>query len=183
LEGNYEAEMKFNMIQRFLKFINFDNRVRLEWVSASEGNRFAEVVTEFTRKIKDLGPSPVSEESPDSMIRDKLNAILLAIGSYRMRALVGRERMITEFENVYGEKVSLEKFDDILDKAVCDEYLRHRILISLSNDPKSVKDLAIELKTDSSVILENILVLKSRSQIIMEKIVGISPIYANIMEG
>ncbi|TFF69243.1 MAG: hydrogenase iron-sulfur subunit [Promethearchaeota archaeon] len=183
LEGNYEAEMKFNMIQRFLKFINFDNRVRLEWVSASEGNRFAEVVTEFTRKIKDLGPSPISEESPDSMIRDKLNAILLAIGSYRMRALVGRERMITEFENVYGEKVSLEKFDDILDKAVRDEYLRHRILISLSNDPKSVKDLAIELKTDSSVILENILVLKSRSQIIMEKIVGISPIYANIMEG
>jgi len=183
LEGNYEAEMKYKMVQKFLKFINFDNRVRLEWVSASEGNRFAEVVTEFTRQIKEQGPSPVSRKSPDSMLLDKLNAILLAIGSYRMRALVGRERIITDFENVYGEKVPLEKFDDIFDTAIRDEYLRHRILISLGNDPKSVKDLAIELETDPSVILNNILVLKNRSQVIMEKIVGVTPIYMNIIEG
>ena len=31
-------------------------RVRLEWVSASEGKRFAEVITEFTNDIKELGP-------------------------------------------------------------------------------------------------------------------------------
>ncbi|GAH17621.1 unnamed protein product, partial [marine sediment metagenome] len=31
-------------------------RVRLEWVSASEGKRFAEVITEFTNQIKELGP-------------------------------------------------------------------------------------------------------------------------------
>ena len=32
------------------------DRVRLEWVSASEGKRFSEVITEFTNTIKDLGP-------------------------------------------------------------------------------------------------------------------------------
>jgi F420-non-reducing hydrogenase iron-sulfur subunit len=31
-------------------------RFRVEWISASEGNKFAEVVTEFTAKIKELGP-------------------------------------------------------------------------------------------------------------------------------
>lgn len=33
-----------------------EKRVRLEWISASEGKRFAEVITEFTNEIKDLGP-------------------------------------------------------------------------------------------------------------------------------
>jgi len=33
-------------------------RFRLEWVSASEGQRFAEVMREFVQKIKELGPSP-----------------------------------------------------------------------------------------------------------------------------
>ncbi len=33
-------------------------RFRLEWVSASEGQRFAEVIKNFTDEIKELGPSP-----------------------------------------------------------------------------------------------------------------------------
>jgi len=33
-----------------------ENRVRLEWVSASEGKRFSELITEFTNQIKELGP-------------------------------------------------------------------------------------------------------------------------------
>jgi F420-non-reducing hydrogenase iron-sulfur subunit len=33
-------------------------RFRLEWVSASEGQRFAELIEEFTNDIKELGPSP-----------------------------------------------------------------------------------------------------------------------------
>ena len=33
-------------------------RFKLEWVSASEGQRFAELIEEFTNEIKELGPSP-----------------------------------------------------------------------------------------------------------------------------
>ncbi len=35
-----------------------EERFRLEWVSASEGPRFAQVVTEMTKEVKKLGPSP-----------------------------------------------------------------------------------------------------------------------------
>lgn len=35
-------------------------RVRLEWVSASEGKQFADLITEFTNQIKELGPFQVS---------------------------------------------------------------------------------------------------------------------------
>ncbi|MCK4826481.1 hydrogenase iron-sulfur subunit, partial [bacterium] len=37
-------------------------RLRLSWVSASEGPRFAEVITEFTEKIKALGPNIAGKE-------------------------------------------------------------------------------------------------------------------------
>jgi len=35
-----------------------NERFRLEWVSAAEGPRFAQVVQEFTEQVKQLGPSP-----------------------------------------------------------------------------------------------------------------------------
>jgi F420-non-reducing hydrogenase iron-sulfur subunit len=34
-------------------------RFRLDWVSSAEAPRFAQVVTEFTEKIRSLGPNPV----------------------------------------------------------------------------------------------------------------------------
>ena len=182
LEGNYEAEMKFNMVRRFLSHVDFDERVRLEWVSASEGNRFAEIVTEFTDQIKKLGPSPVSGKKIDKELLTKLEAMEMAAGSYRLRALVGRERKITEEGNVYGEMVPKEEFNELLSQAIEDEYMRHQILLSLEQDPKSVKDLAIQIGIDPSEVLQHILVLKGRSQVAMDKIVGNMPIYVNVME-
>jgi len=180
LEGNYEAEKKFEMIKKFLKLIDFDNRVRLEWVSASEGARYATVVKDFTNQIKELGPSPAGGDNPDKEILEKLKVIEEATGSDRIRALVGRERKITEQENVYGEKVPLEKFNDIFDSAIIDEYNRHRILLSLEKNSKSVKELATELKIDPSVVLQHVLVLKTRSQADFKEIVGNTPIFMKV---
>ncbi|MBD3212428.1 MAG: hydrogenase iron-sulfur subunit [Candidatus Lokiarchaeota archaeon] len=183
LEGNYEAEKKIDMLFKFLEFVGFENRIRLEWVSASEGNRFAELVTDFTNHIKDLGPSPMNSEKNNDNLIDDIKALEMAATSYRIRALVGRERALTEQENVYGEKIPEEEFQEIFEKAIYDEYFRHRILISLKKDPKAVKDLAIEFNITPSEILNHILVLKQRGQVAMDKIVGITPIYLNVMEG
>jgi coenzyme F420-reducing hydrogenase delta subunit len=177
LEGNYEAEKKFDMVKRFLKLINFDNRVRLDWVSASEGARYAQVITEFTEHIKTLGPSPVGGDNPDGGILNKLRAIEQAAGNDRMRTLVGRERKITEQENVYGEKVSLEEFNEIFDSAILEEYERNRILIALEKDSKSVKDLAKDLKIEPSRVLEHMVMLKSRGQVDFGKFIGITPMF------
>jgi len=37
-------------------------RVRLEWVSSAEGLRFAQIVTDFTQEIKELGPNPFRKD-------------------------------------------------------------------------------------------------------------------------
>ncbi|GAJ10307.1 unnamed protein product, partial [marine sediment metagenome] len=43
-----------------------DERLRLEWISASEGPKVAETVKGFTQTIKELGPSPLRRRQNDN---------------------------------------------------------------------------------------------------------------------
>lgn len=55
--GNYYTERRFVVMQRLLDYMGIDQRrLKLTWVSASEGARFAAIVTEFTHEMKELGP-------------------------------------------------------------------------------------------------------------------------------
>lgn len=58
-EGNLKAEKRAEAIILMLEDFGLEEaRFRLEWVSASEGPKFAQVAREFTKKIRELGPSP-----------------------------------------------------------------------------------------------------------------------------
>jgi len=55
-EGNYYARRRLQVFRELLSFMGIDKRrFRLEWVSASEAKRFADLIKEFTREIKELG--------------------------------------------------------------------------------------------------------------------------------
>ena len=59
LEGNLKAEKRAEAISLMLEDFGLEpERFRLEWVSASEGTRFAEVMRELVEQIRELGPSP-----------------------------------------------------------------------------------------------------------------------------
>ena len=56
-EGNYHARRRFVLFHQLLEFFGVDrDRFQLDWVSASEGARFAGVVTAFTERVRELGP-------------------------------------------------------------------------------------------------------------------------------
>jgi len=58
VEGNYKTLRRIPLLKKMLKQFGIEEeRVRLEWVSASEGSKFVETVNSFTQTIKDLGPS------------------------------------------------------------------------------------------------------------------------------
>ena len=59
IEGNIIAEKRAEAIELMLEDMGIEpERFRLEWISASEGNRFASVITEMTEQLKELGPNP-----------------------------------------------------------------------------------------------------------------------------
>jgi F420-non-reducing hydrogenase iron-sulfur subunit len=59
LEGNLKAQSRADAIFLLLEDLGIEyERYRLEWVSASEGQKFAETMKEFTESVRALGPSP-----------------------------------------------------------------------------------------------------------------------------
>jgi F420-non-reducing hydrogenase iron-sulfur subunit len=58
ISGNEYTEERFKRLHSIIiQQLGIDGRrVKLEWISASEGKRFADLITEFTQQIKDLGP-------------------------------------------------------------------------------------------------------------------------------
>lgn len=70
-EGNYKALRRFRLLKRILPDYGIEGeRIRLEWVAASEGERFAEIVDEFTEQIRALGPLGVKEHLSEAMKDD-----------------------------------------------------------------------------------------------------------------
>ena len=58
--GNYKTQRRVILLKRAISEIGLDpRRIRLEWISAAEGQRFARIITEFTEEIKKLGPNPL----------------------------------------------------------------------------------------------------------------------------
>jgi len=60
--GNYKARRRIAVLKSILRQIGLeDERVVLRWISASEGKRFADTVTEIVEKLRELGPNALRE--------------------------------------------------------------------------------------------------------------------------
>ncbi|MEM3562816.1 MAG: hydrogenase iron-sulfur subunit [Candidatus Jordarchaeaceae archaeon] len=60
ISGNKVAEKRVKATSEILDLIGLgSNRLRLEWISASEGIKFSETIKSFTEQIRKLGPSPL----------------------------------------------------------------------------------------------------------------------------
>ena len=60
ISGNFKALRRITLLKKALKAFGIEpERLRLEWISASEGDKFATVVRDMVEEIKNLGPNPV----------------------------------------------------------------------------------------------------------------------------
>jgi len=60
--GNYKANRRIKLLKKLLEDMAVNpKRVRFEYISASEGQKFAQVVTEFVDELKKMGPNPINK--------------------------------------------------------------------------------------------------------------------------
>jgi len=184
VEGNLQTERKIKMLKKLVARTGLEpERLRLEWISASEGGRFAELVKEFTNEIMALGPSPLVEEKPDPVILENILAAKLSVEDFRLRVLVGREKELIEKGNVYGEKTVQGEFDKTMDEAVQAEYVRNKIYLMVRKEPQSVKELSKRLGLDTQTVLRHIVVLRRRGMVTVDRVEGTTPLYAALEVG
>jgi F420-non-reducing hydrogenase iron-sulfur subunit len=62
VEGNYKCLRRFHLLQKYIKQMGIHpDRLKLAWVSASEGKQFAELADEMTETVSKLGAAKIYE--------------------------------------------------------------------------------------------------------------------------
>jgi NADH-quinone oxidoreductase subunit F len=90
-EGNYDALGTVRLCQKLLDRIGLrSERLRVEWVGASEGSRFAEIMTDFSGQMRALGPLGHVEGIDASTLKLKLDAVAKLVPYIK---LVEREKL------------------------------------------------------------------------------------------
>jgi len=70
VSGNFKCLKRVTLLKKFLEQMGINPaRVRLEWISATEGKKFARVVREFTHELVELGPLSLTNQNENNSIR------------------------------------------------------------------------------------------------------------------
>lgn len=175
ISGNFYTEKRFDVMLKLLELAWIEpERIRLEWISAAEGEKFARVATEFTKTIKEMGPNPAKI---DSYIASRLEAAERAARSNRLTALVSKEYNLVTRGNVYGERLDEWKLRETVDEVAEEEFERAMILQLTRTSKMSVKDIAEKIDIPTSRILAHIVELRKKNLIEMDSIRGVAPVY------
>jgi coenzyme F420-reducing hydrogenase delta subunit len=141
-EGNYDALSVVHICKKLLKEIGINpERLRLEWVSASEGIRFAEVVTDFVKKLKGLGPLGSGEGIDENSLKLKLEATKSLVPYIK---LVERERLRVRFdtEDEYEKFFNSEEVDRLFHDLVADRLTMNEILLLMREQALSTAEVS-----------------------------------------
>jgi coenzyme F420-reducing hydrogenase delta subunit len=128
-DGNHHAYAMVQICRKMLRLIGLHpERLRIEQVSAGEGIRFAEVMNDFSRKLRELGPIGTGEGIDKTVLRFKLESIATLIPYIR---LVERERLRTrcnsaeEYERLFESGPVNRLFQELIaEKLAISEILR-----------------------------------------------------------
>ncbi|MEO0206806.1 MAG: hydrogenase iron-sulfur subunit [candidate division WOR-3 bacterium] len=175
LNGNYNAEKRIVAAQNLLSYTEIEkDRLYLDWVSAAEGERFANLVNTFVNKIKEMGPITISEQSKEMLlsVRDVLQNEIF-------RHLTGVEYQITERENVYGEKIPAPEFKKRLDQILYQEYIKARICRLLKSNSFSIPEIAKKLNITPDRAFVSVCSLQEKGSVSMLETRNGYPVYSS----
>ena len=141
-EGNYHALGNVLLMKKILAHIGVNpERWRIEWVGASEGVRFAEVMNDVSKRIRELGRLGTAEGLDPRRLTFKLEAVKSIIPYLR---LVERERLRMHFhrEEEYREYYASAEFNRLFEELVADKLAVSEIMLLLREGPQSGRKIS-----------------------------------------
>ena len=167
-EGNYDALGNSFVAKRILENIGINpDRLRLEWVSAGEGIRFAEIMIEFGAKIKSLGPFGSSEGRDTNELLAGLEAATQLVPYFK---LVERERfrVSKRTEDGYKEFFARPDYEPLFKELVLDKLTMSRIMGALRGGETSGTDIAQKLSLDPAEVAQHLKLLSQQGIVRMD---------------
>lgn len=140
-EGNYDALSMVYICKKLLQHIGLNPaRLRLEWVSAGEGIRFAHIMNEFVPMIEKLGPPGKGEGIDQHELKFKLEAVMKLIPYIK---LVQTERLAAPARNeeAYHKFYSGEEFNRLFDELIADQLKKSQDALRLREKPRPREEI------------------------------------------
>ena len=140
--GNYDALAMVHICKKLLEHIGLNpERLRLEWVSAGEGIRFASIMNEFVPRIEKLGPLGKGEGLDEQELKFKLESVARLIPYIK---LVQSERLKVPVrtEEAYEKFFSGEEFNRLFNELIVDKLAESQIMALLRERPHSIREIS-----------------------------------------
>lgn len=141
-QGNFHALNMVLLCHKIMAYIGLNpERLRIEFMSSGEGNLFAEVVDDFVKEVKELGPLGQGEELDENRLKLNLKAITKLIPYIR---LVEIERLRGHFDTLqaYKEFYASEEFDRLFHELVAEKLAISQIVLLLQEKPLSTGEIS-----------------------------------------
>ena len=151
-DGNHHAYSMVQLCRKLMRHTGLDpERLRIEQMSSGEGIRYAELMNDFSRKLRELGPLGEGEGIGPSVLKFKLEAIKKLIPFIR---LVERERLRVRFETAeeYSEYFESDEVNRLFRELIVDKLAIGQILALLRESPRSTGEISEILGMDSSEV-------------------------------
>jgi DNA-binding transcriptional ArsR family regulator len=125
--------------------------LRIEWIAASEGVRFAEVMSEFAKRLRELGPLGREEAIDAATVKFRIRALNRLVPYLK---LVEREklRVPTKTEEAYNDFFASDAVNTLFNELIADRLAVSQILLALAEKPLSTGEISEVLGLNPSEV-------------------------------
>lgn len=154
--GNYDALSMVHMCKKLLKHIGVNpERLRLEWVSAGEGIRFANIMNEYGAQMQKLGPLGKDEGMDKKELEFQLDAAAKLI-PYIKLVQMQRMRVPVRTEEAYNAYFASQEFDRLFEELILDKLALSRIMSLMGERPVSTLEISDRLRLSPSEVSRHV---------------------------
>ena len=149
-EGNYDALGNMHLCKKLMRQVGIDpGRLRLEWISAAEGTRFAEIMSDFAGQLRELGPIGQGEGIDPADLKIKFDALDRLVPYVK---LVERQklRVPERSEEAYRAFFESAETDQLFQDLIADKLAVSQILMLLEERPLSTREISERLDLEPS---------------------------------
>ena len=133
--GNYDALSMVHLCRKIMEHIGLNpERLRVEFMSSGEGILFTEVINDFGKKVKELGPLGTSEGIDENGLKFKLEAVNKLVPYIK---LVERERLRVpvKSEEAYNKFFTSDEVNRLFNELIVDKLAISQIMLLLREKP------------------------------------------------
>jgi coenzyme F420-reducing hydrogenase delta subunit len=141
-DGNHHAYSMVQICKKLLRLIGVNpERLRIEQMSAGEGIRFAEIMNDFSKELRELGPLGVAEGLDEKVLKFRLQTAQKLVPYIR---LVERERLRVRCNSAeeYEEHYRTDEVNRLFQETIADKLAISEIIALLRERPRSTAEIS-----------------------------------------